>query len=79
MNLIEKADNIIEGWVNKWNEESLPPHQKLTAKNRMALCNTCENKKNILNLYFYCKGCGCKLPEKTFSFRDTNICPLNKW
>ena len=45
MNLIEKADNIIEGWVNKWNEESLPPHQKLTAKNRMALCNTCKIKK----------------------------------
>ena len=49
---------------------------KEVAKVRMTICDSCENKKKILNLVV-CGLCHCPLKAKTKS--NENSCPAKKW
>ena len=71
--------NIAEGWYNEVFSAELPDELKDKAKARLDKCSLCTNNRNVAGLYYNCKGCGCKLPQKAYSFSESNKCPLNKW
>jgi hypothetical protein len=81
---MSKISQIVEGWKN-----NLTPSQYLhtdiikVAKERMSICNSCEehssNKKDYKTIRpdAHCTNCGCTLAAKTKCL--TCECPLRKW
>jgi len=67
----EKYKEIVDGWAN-WFWKS-PEVEKL-AKARAEHCAKCES--NVINV---CTECGCPIPTKTRSTKETNNCLKNKW
>jgi hypothetical protein len=45
------------------------------------ICAPCEDNSDTpeVNLFSYCKGCGCVLEAKARSLKETNKCPRNLW
>ena len=70
--------NILEGWKNSLNQQSLTNEERVIATHRLEGCTLCSERRVVIG-WAFCNKCGCKLPQKAFSFSDTNNCPLNKW
>jgi recombinational DNA repair protein RecR len=55
-------------------ENNTLPNPTLTAKEKLAICKTCENFNNTVKV---CNVCHCFMPVKT---RIPGLhCPINKW
>lgn len=66
---------IIEGHGNNLLSKAgmLPEDMEAIAKQRMDICEPCEN----FTLGRTCKKCGCFMPAKTKAIKAT--CPIGKW
>jgi uncharacterized paraquat-inducible protein A len=63
--------DIVKSWAAAMN----PTEEQLTkATERLAICETCEHKKD--DPFKHCGVCGCPLKGKVFSERG---CPEGKW
>jgi len=70
--------NIVEGWYNTINKAGLSLDKQRIAEDRIKTCEECEYMR-IGVFYTDCALCGCKLPQKTYSYKKSNVCPENKW
>ena len=87
--MLNKAKNITEGWSNYAKQKfgKLDQEKETIARARYSICEICTFKKGEI-----CdprkkgkgmktgkekKGCGCYLPAKVASMKDS--CPLEKW
>lgn len=74
---------VLEGWYNTINSHNLSDEQKDIAQKRADVCSTCEYNKPVYVMGRKyengCIGCGCPFPQKFYSFRKQNTCPLSLW
>ena len=69
MSPAEKIGSIITGWKNVlWKSEEIEKE----AIRRIEICSICGSNHNNK-----CSQCGCWIPAKARSMRET--CPINKW
>lgn len=67
-----KLKNILIGWYNKFFNKN-----KTLFKQRMEICNMCQDKIRLTKNEYMCKYCGCILSAKTRVLEES--CDLNKW
>jgi hypothetical protein len=76
--LNSKFSDIAEGWFNLIFDDE---KSRDIAIERLMICAPCEDNSDTpeVNLFSYCKGCGCVLEAKARSLKETNKCPRNLW
>lgn len=72
MNIFKKIKNIFLGtW---WN---ITKQKNELAEKRLAICESCEFRKQITKNEYICSCCGCILTSKTRV--EDEHCEMNKW
>ena len=71
--MIKKVTEIFNAWKVSMNPSE---EQEQIAQERLAVCETCEFKKDEPVLH--CGACGCPLGKKVFS-QVPRSCPKGKW
>jgi hypothetical protein len=73
-----KLVEIAKAWIAAANPT---PEQQQIANSRIAICNTCPNKKPLEQFDTYvCGLCGCPLDKKIFSpLPGEQACPDKRW
>lgn len=72
-NAIEKAKEIFSAWGVMFNPSDA---QSALAKERIQVCNACEDKREMP--FIHCGVCKCPLKSKVFSSVKGG-CPSGKW
>lgn len=70
MKLLSDIRNVVEGYYNKLNQETLEPFIQEQILLRAYLCKPCLNNGK-------CTHCGCKTPHMFYS--PNKVDSLNKW
>ena len=71
--------NKIQEIITAWKLSFTPTEKQVElAKQRYEVCESCENKKNVVGKFPVCGLCFCPLNKKTFSPKK-NSCQINKW
>lgn len=71
--------NKVQEIVLAWKLSISPTERQVDlAKERFNVCESCENKRNVIGKFPVCGLCFCPLNKKTFSPKK-NSCEINKW
>jgi hypothetical protein len=75
---LKTANNIVQGYSNLIVKD---PIIEALANDRMKICMSCENRKDLVTInsvqHYYCAKCNCPLDAKVRA--QNEVCPIGKW